>query len=182
MTPKAHISHQMKQRTRIRIPSHRHSVSFFTELEQKLSRHENVEKVQSNPVTASVLIIHRGDFNEIATFSKSHHLFVIEKEIRPETPKSNEPWINSIAEKITNLDQALKGSTQNRWDLPTASATGIIGLSMVQMFRKQWLPPAWTLLCEAYVIFVQNKETKKKVQPAEPENARPRIKRPIGLV
>lgn len=165
MIPSAYIAHQMEHRTRIRIPSRRNSISFFSGLERELSLFDGVEKVQSNPRSASVLVTHKGAFDAIASFSKSHNLFIIKKE---KQSGSTEPWTYPISERISELDQRLKASTRGRWDIPTVSATGIIGLSILQMFRRQWLPPAWTLLSEAVaIIAAQHAHVKAKAKEEE---------------
>jgi hypothetical protein len=63
----ADIVHRTACRTRVRIPGRRNDQAYFGELKRKLSGVADVVAVDVNPLTASVLIEHRGSFS-LATF------------------------------------------------------------------------------------------------------------------
>lgn len=69
MTTHAVVVHQMPGRVRVRIPEKRHDKDFFSMVEALLPVIDGVEDVETNPLTASVLIKFTGNlfdlFNKI---------------------------------------------------------------------------------------------------------------------
>src|SRR5205085_12331615 len=54
--PAARISHFTARRLRIKVPEKRRDTVFFTTVAERLATWESVERVEINPLTASVLI------------------------------------------------------------------------------------------------------------------------------
>jgi hypothetical protein len=101
-------------------------------------------------VTGSVLIFHRSRLDEIAKYSKKHRLFhVLEK---PKHTQQIDPWFKGVFDRLDSVDLEIKKATHGRWDIPTLAATSLLGLTVFQIFQRQWLPPAWTLFGDAFII------------------------------
>ena len=119
MIPKATIVHQIKNRTRIQIPSRKNSTLFFTQAKEVLSRCGGVKKVESNPLSGTLLFLYHNNFDEIVSYAKLNKLFEIEKQtnaINPDTPRK------PLFERISEFDQMIQKSTQGKWNMNTLSA------------------------------------------------------------
>lgn len=155
--PKAFIAHDIDRRVRLRVPSRRGDASFFSNVRDRLSRCLDVDRVESNPLTGSVLIFHRGKLDTIENYSKSHQLFEIVHR-RTDNRVRTRPVASELFSALNAIDESMHATTMGNLDLPTTAALGIAGLSVIQMFRKEWLPPAWTLLGDAFLILMNNQK------------------------
>lgn len=54
--PRAHVSHVATGRLRVKIPQKRHDEAFFARAAERLLQWDSVERVEVNPLTASVLV------------------------------------------------------------------------------------------------------------------------------
>lgn len=148
MTPKAYLVHKIRNRARIRVPGKRGSAEYFDRLEKELVKLRGIDEVRANPVTASLLIFHneaRGEklWEQLIRSAKVRKLFLLTKEERrtlTKLPTMSPP----------DLTRAL------------ATASGVFG--MIQLFRGQWLPPAWTLLSDAAVILTAEEKISRKAR------------------
>ena len=147
MLPRAIIKHQVQHRTRIQFPTRRKSKSFFSEIEKALHTFEGLEVLEVNPLTGSILFIHRGDLETVRKLAKEKHLFDLD--LSPPLPQS---WIEDSFLQLDHLDTRIDKATQGAYRLPSATALTLIGLSFVQIFRKFYLPPASSLLMDAYQL------------------------------
>ena len=127
MIPSAYVIHETDRRARFRIPSMKKNKSYFEEIKQNLSMCKEVEDVKTNSITGSVLVFHRGSLESVKAFSKTKDLFKVKKPAR------------------------------ERWDLSRPMAAGIMGLSIFQMYNRNWLPPAWTLFKDALDILAKKR-------------------------
>lgn len=157
MIAQAYVSHRIKNRLRVHVPSERKKPDFFARAEEVLRLLPDVDDVESNPVTASILIFHSGKRKPVLDHAKAHGLFKVMR--RKETTAGRPgPWPRKVFHHLNRADNKLKDGTQGVWDLPTVTATGLLGLSFMQMMRMEIFPPAWTLLGDAFKIMIKSHE------------------------
>jgi hypothetical protein len=154
MTASAHIEHQTPHRLRLRVPTMKRTGEFFSDLETKLRANKVIKAIETNARTGSILIFHDDDFEEV---KKTLHDFL---KIEPRKKKSKpHPWPDSVFAQINKADRAIKNGSSHQLDLSIVVATGILGLATLQVFRKEVLPPAWTLLGDAFLILAKRQKS-----------------------
>ncbi|MGD1076217.1 MAG: HMA2 domain-containing protein [Thermodesulfovibrionales bacterium] len=75
MIPEAFVRHQTTGRLRITIPSRKRDQEYLTGLKERFSGFEGIETVELNPITGSVLIIHKVSGEKIAEYALANSLF-----------------------------------------------------------------------------------------------------------
>lgn len=155
MIPEAYISHQIPNRIRLRIPAERNKNDYFSKIEKELQKLKGVDRVEVQPLTGSILIEHTCPVRTLADFTREHQLFEMRE------PKAAEPWLETLLSKVDRWDEELRHSTQGQWDIYTLMAAGVAGVSVYQAFRKRFLPPAWTLLGNAFTLLNQSRSELK---------------------
>lgn len=122
-TPTAQISHAMPGRTRLRLTEHRGDAAFFASVASGVSALPGVYKVETRPLTGSVLIQHFGPLDKLGDAARSAGLFSFETE-----------------EAVGRDDSGVK------FDPKPLVAFALAGLAMWQISREKVVPPALTLL------------------------------------
>lgn len=122
--PAAEISHAMPGRTRLRISDRRGDAAFFASIASGLSALPGVHKVEVKPLTGSVLVQHWGALDMLSVAAKDAGLFAVGEPPPPEPE----------AETEVELDPKL------------LFALALGALSLWQMSREKFFPPALTLL------------------------------------
>ena len=98
MLPAAHISHRISNRLRIRIPAQKGNITYFAELEKKLSGFEGLDSLELNPRIGSALMIGKGiDVQVLEDFAKRSDLFEFES-----TGKGSIPLSRRLVEPLGN--------------------------------------------------------------------------------
>lgn len=84
--PVAIIKHVSPGRLRLNIPSQKRNADFFQQrLSQSLSNLAGVERIEANPLTGSVLLLHRLDIESLARFARDQGLFDLQSQKREVT-------------------------------------------------------------------------------------------------
>jgi hypothetical protein len=161
MLPEAFITHMAAGRLRIRIPSKKGEMTYFTSLKDQISGLPGIEKIEVNSLTGSVLVLHNLPVQEIdlktlAGYSKAGGLFRLEAPNGAEKP---------VSEKISGIfkgaDKGVRDFTRGQFDLPTVAVLGLLGVGLVQMTRGKTAAPAWHVaFWYAMNIFLNNQRNK----------------------
>lgn len=143
--PAARISHFTPRRLRIKVPEKRRDRAFFDTVAQQLATWDSVERVETNPLTASVLI-HFSEperlFLEAAT---KNDLFDIDLDAA--FVDSSKPVVTQAAvQSFQTADDALRRWTKDEVDLRGALFVLLLAGGMFQLLRRQLDTPAPTLL------------------------------------
>ncbi len=75
MIPDAHVSHGMARRLRIKIPSKKGDVSYFSTLRERLASCPGIEEIRVNPQTGSALISYECDRKALVEFARENGCF-----------------------------------------------------------------------------------------------------------
>lgn len=165
MLPKAHISHQTSGRLRIRIPSQKGNAAYFASLKERFSSFPGIQKIEVNPLTGSVLILHQIDlkqidFKMISDYTEQSGLFRFEQ-----LNHSAGSVSQRVVETFQDVDRKVEKFTGGEVDLPTLSFVGLLGIGLWGMARGKTAAPAWHVaFWYALNIFLnsqKNKEVKK---------------------
>jgi len=179
MLPEAFITHISRGRVRIKIPSRKGDRVFFSALKDKLpatSEIPGIQRIEMNPTTGSVLIVHDLDFkgHDLTIFSghlEQMGLFKLKPNDTPGTPVSQ-----NIARTFKGINQQITDFTSGEIDLQSLVLLGLLGLGLYQFSRGQFMIPAisafWyaaTLLKEGEILKEEGEILKefRKDQPAQ---------------
>lgn len=154
--PAAYISHRASPRTRFKIPAKRGDAAYFDTLAENLRKLPAVERVESNPLTASVLLFHDSPPESIAGYAAEQGLFQLESLAERAGP----PFMERMVESVKSLNQRISTASGGDMDLKGVVFVNLIGMALFQIRKGNVMAPASTLLWYALslLIFAQNKE------------------------
>ncbi len=139
----AHLTHATRGRARLRLPAAKGDAGFFERLERDLRRCHAVTNVRVNPATGSVLLHHRGDLQGVMTQARDQGVFeLVEVEPRPDP-------LELLREYLLAANDAMKRRTKNTADLRSFAFGALLGGSIYQLFRGDFLPAGGTMLMQA---------------------------------
>ncbi len=148
MTPRAHVTHRIPGRIRIRLPSMRGDYEFFGRLEKEISGFPAVKSIASNPLTAGILLLHEGDAGDILAKARAMRLF----DVQP---------AGSLQERAdANLEEAgrmLKRISGGAADLNGIVIVALMALAVQQAVEGNIVAPAVTMLWYALDLIRRRK-------------------------
>ena len=143
MPPKAHITHKMKGRTRLRIPARRGDAAYFRQVETKLESVPGIQEVSANPTTGSVLIHHEENTAALVQHVMELRLFQI---VPPEVEALNPNLTIELAKKLEETDRRVRKATGGRVDLNGAMIVASLAAGIYQILRGEILPAGGSLV------------------------------------
>jgi len=138
MLPEGYISHHTANRLRVKIPSRKGDASYFNSLKEHLSGYREIEEVQVNPMTGSLLLLHRFDIATIKQLGATNNLFLLRSEKRSRATL-NQKVLNSFG----HLNQSIKVSTGGELDIPSVAFLGLVGAGLYEIIMGNLIVPAW---------------------------------------
>ncbi len=121
--PEASVAHSSAGRLRLKVPERRGDTAFFAELGGKLAAAPQVQEVETNARTASVLIKHASSGDALLSWADDHNLLTPSGRLF--TPRRQRP------------------TAEPSWR--TLVALAVLLLAVTQLLRGQILGPATTL-------------------------------------
>jgi hypothetical protein len=143
--PAARISHFTARRLRIKVPAKRRDTAFFNTVADRLATWESVDSVETNPLTASILI----------RFSDPERLFVeaVEKndlfdiDFDAAFAQRSVPVVTRVAVgSFETADSAVRRWTENQIDMRSLLFLCLFAGGVIQLLRGRLATPAPTLL------------------------------------
>jgi hypothetical protein len=122
---RAYVAHRSTGRLRIKIPAQRHNARFFSNLRRQLIEHAEIVGIEVNPLTASVLILHRTGFDPSDLQNPFIGLDIAGIETRPAAR-------SRTAQRVSNLDGNLRKLSGGEIDL----ASVILKLALAVITRQ----------------------------------------------
>jgi hypothetical protein len=138
MLPEAYIHHQTINRIRIRVPSRKGDMAYFAALRDRVSRVPGVDRIEVNPVTGSLLLVHQLEMEQIAEFGATNRLFAL-KQSRP-VPKT---IVNKVADTFNDLNVLIKAFTENQVDIPSIAFATFMTFGLFQIGSGNFMVPVW---------------------------------------
>lgn len=138
MLPHAQVSHITSERLRVKIPSKKGDIAYFSSLKDQFSKYSGIETVEVNSVTGSVLFIHAMDIKAMADYAEENGLFKLGNLGPPSTSLS---W--AISESLKESDRRMKHFSGGTLDFPGLVFLGLIGAGLYQAIRGNFTPIPW---------------------------------------
>jgi hypothetical protein len=143
--PAARISHFTAQRLRIKVPEKRRDRAFFDTVAEQLATWDSVECVETNPLTASVLI-HFSDPEKLLLEAALKN-DLIDIDFDAAFGDATEPAVTQAAvQSFQTADNALRRWTQNQIDMRGVLFILLLAGGVFQLLRRRLDAPAPTLL------------------------------------
>jgi hypothetical protein len=155
--PQAFVTHQIRGRIRLRVPTMRNQVSYFESLRQRLSTLPGLRRLTTNTRTGSVLIEHSGEMEALESIGARLELFEVGP--RPH-PHSMNDFFYAMAAK---QDSFLKSVSDGRVELSSVAIVALTGLGISQIVKGFALPAGWTLLWNAANLVMDSGKPKDPV-------------------
>jgi hypothetical protein len=143
--PAARISHFTPRRLRIKVPEKRRDRAFFDTVAERLAAWDTIEAVETNPLTASILIHFSDPERLFLEAAAKNDLFDIDFDAA--FADSSEPVITQAAvQSFQTADDVLRRWTQNQIDMRGVLFVLLLAGGVVQLLRRRLEAPAPTLL------------------------------------
>ena len=138
MLPEAFVTHQTPNRLRIKIPAKKGDLTFFSGLKELLSGHPGIDQVHVNPVTGSVLLLHRID---AATLTQLATRFGL---VQPQPSTHHKATLHQrMIASFRHWDEQVKVATGGELDIPSLVFLSLIGTGAYQLIFGNLIAPAW---------------------------------------
>lgn len=136
--PTAILKHQSPGRLRLQVPSQKGNAHFFQSVVNSLSNLPGIERIEVNPVTGSILLLHSTDLGKIAQFAHEKGLF------STESGKEHVSSFHQSAVKAFNvLEGQVKGFTGGGINLGALASIALIAAGTYQIMRGNFAAIPW---------------------------------------
>jgi hypothetical protein len=143
--PAARITHFTTRRLRIKVPERRRDTAFFNHAADRLATWDSVERVETNPLTASILLHFSDPQRLFLEAIAENDLFDIDFE--EALAQQSEPVVARTAvQSLEAANLALRRWTQNQVDMRTVLFLMLLAGGTYQLLRGRLATPAPTLL------------------------------------
>lgn len=140
--PRAHISHHVPGRVRLRVPERRRDEAYFATLKQHVAEWPGITNVHVNPLTASLLVFF-SDASAALARAQDCELFDL-REAEPSPPKA--PIGHRARHHARAFDARVRELTGGRADTPSLVFMALLLAGIYQTMRRNVGAPATTLL------------------------------------
>ena len=152
MAPVARVSHTLPGRTRIRIEEKRGDEAYFAALKQALTESSDVLAVETNSLTGSVLMYHKGDGLAVWRYAEEKGLLhVNEKDLHVL------PAVSVAANAASNRQnpvQKLKSTVRAIEKFRPLLLMSFLGMGIAQAIEGNIAIPALTAFWYAYALYM----------------------------
>jgi hypothetical protein len=128
----------MARRLRVKIPSKRGDVSYFSTLQERLSACPGIEEIRVNSQTGSALISYACETKTIAEFARKNDLFLLRRSVAP-----RKALFGNVADTFQGYNQDLKKLTGGEVDIPSLIFLSLVISGIWQIARGNLAMPAW---------------------------------------
>ena len=150
MLAKAYVSHQTENRIRFYIPKEKGNSPLFSEIEKKLAKCNEVERIQTNPITGSVLVVYGGELSNVIHCAKKYLLFKVEPAM-----EGHKRWTVDLLDKLDKADKKVIEASNGDLNLVSLAALGLLGAGVFQLSRRMVFPAASSLFSDAFRLLIQ---------------------------
>jgi hypothetical protein len=143
--PAARVTHFTNRRLRIKVQEKRRDARFFRDVADRLAGWDSIERVETNPLTASILIYYSDPQRLFLEAVVKNDLFDIDFDAA--FAQQSEPVVTRAAvEWFESADLGLRRWTQNRVDARGMLFLLLLTGGLYQLLRGRLAAPAPTLL------------------------------------
>jgi len=157
MIPVAHVAHMVAGRVRIKVPSRRGDVDYFTGLYEELLDYPALVDVRVNPGTGSIIVKHDAPTLEsLKSFAEEMQLFTLEGiDYKPEV------LLERASVSLSGIDEGIKKFTGGDIDFRSVVFIILLGIAIKQLTRGHVVGPASTLIWQALGLILSTRINKK---------------------
>ena len=161
MVPEARIVHRIAGRMRVRVPSRRGDPAYFASVEETLRSLPGVERVEADPMTGGILILHRVDPARYRRLCVSEEPF--SGEGRGTRKGGGTAVHDALGAPFVSLGKRIRDFTGNAADLSGLAVLGLLSVGVYQIARGNFGAPAWyTAFWYAFGIFNRSNGGKER--------------------
>jgi Heavy metal associated domain 2 len=142
MLPTSVVVHDMPGRTRMRISAERNNEQFFAQAQETLMNCEGVSKVETNPLTGSILILHSSGIDEIKDFAERENLFAVQT-ANNSAPR---PLFKRLSIALNSFDTRIAEMTEGQLNGKEALLSGLLVAAAFQIVQGNIWPAGGTLV------------------------------------
>jgi len=153
MLSTALLIHRTPERMRLRVPSRRGQVPYFEQLVQQLTALPGIERIETNPVTGSVLLSPAIDAASLGSFAEQHKLFVL----GTDPSMLSVPLATGLARGFEGVNGQIRKLSGGSLDLASVGFLALAAAALVQLNRGHVLGPASTLLWYASGLLLMSR-------------------------
>jgi hypothetical protein len=158
----AYVSHLSPGRLRVKIASKKGDVIFFSSLQEQLGQLPGLEKIEVNPVTGSILLIHSLDSGSVTEFLKAQHL------LKVQAGKDSFNFHQEVTRVFSAADRQVRGFIGGGINLGALAFLGLAGAGVYQIFRGNFSAIPWySAFWYALSIFLKSKSNGNSVDDGE---------------
>lgn len=143
--PQARVCHFASGRLRVKIPEKRRDEAFFGTVRECLSSWDSIERVEVNPLTASVLV----QFSNLAALftdnALKNDLFEVDFDVLSALGEPPQALTDHATAGLHKADETIRRWTAGAADLRSAVFVFLVGTGLVQVLRGNIAAPAATL-------------------------------------
>jgi hypothetical protein len=132
----------------MRISAERNNEQFFVQAHESLKRCEGVSKVETNPITGSILILHSSSIEKIKDFAEREALFVIQTPNNSAAP----PLFEQISTGLKSLDTRVADMTSGQINGKEVALSGLLLAAAYQLVKGNFWPAGGTLVWYALTL------------------------------
>jgi Heavy metal associated domain 2 len=143
--PQARVCHYASGRLRVKIPEKRRDEAFFDKLRERLSGWDSVERVEVNPLTASVLVEFSSLLELLAENAIKNDLFEVDFDALSGIGEEPKPLTDHAAAAFAKADESIRRWSAGAADLRSAVFVFLLGAGLMQALRGNVAAPAATL-------------------------------------
>lgn len=140
--PRAHVSHLIPGRARLRIPERRRDDVYFSTLKQRVSEWPGITHVQVNPLTASILVFF-SDAAAALAHAQGCDMFEL---VEADAPQSKAPIGDRARHQVRAFDARVRELTGGMADTQSLVFVALSVAGLYQALRGSIGVPAFTLL------------------------------------
>ncbi|NLI81283.1 MAG: hypothetical protein GX443_06290 [Deltaproteobacteria bacterium] len=138
MLPDAYISHRTETRLRIKIPCKRKDRRFFSRVTEALSGQEGIERVVVNPLTGSLLLIHRLAPGIVEERLRRARLFSLD------APRQGSSGLfETVSSAFRAANETVKEISRGELDIAGIVFAILMFSGLYQISRGNFMAPAW---------------------------------------
>ena len=138
MTPEARLIHRTMSRVRVKIPGKKGDKAYFASVEALFRDHPEIESVDANPRTGSVLFATPMDVTALADIADEHGLFSLVA-----VPPERITLATSFSEAFRNGNKRLLRFTGGELDVASVVFLFMVVSGIYQVMRGNVTVPAW---------------------------------------
>lgn len=153
--PTAHLRHVATGRLRVKIPQKRHDEAYFARVAQSVSAWDSVERVEVNPLTASVLVFFKDLVALMAENALKNDLFSVDFDELEAVAQAGFGVAGQVfgtpvfggqaAQAVSAADAAVRRLSFGAADLQSGLFLALLAAGTYELLRGNIMAPAVTL-------------------------------------